>query len=311
MLNKNYIDIDKFSLLKMPSFDSNKKLNQEFNLIVSEDDKLKSKIFLQPTKLKHLKKPINLFPMFDENSTDRNEIYKLYIDMEYIELNDYLINLSPIIIDIRNRTEFDFDDINHTYPLDIDRNTLFTNGWFYIYMGLDSNNEIDIKISKTAPYRYGKSSSESYYYSGDPLYIYENSIWYRAIGVFHYGLSTLSSESGQAIYPDSYIKNDYVIIPKTFFYTNTNSNYAIIDLYDFLPKITYSTKVSSFKQYMQPLNREDLIVSSGYHFSHNTENSGYTRGITNEMILWNGKITFRASTSGASGGLFCYGFKII
>lgn len=312
MINKNYIDIENFSILKMPSFDKNSKLNQEFTLIVSENNKLKSKIFLQPTKLKHLKKPVNIFPVFDDNSTDRNNIYKLYIDIGYIELNNYLINLSPIIIDIRNRDEFDFNDpLNHLYPLDRAKDVLYSNGWFYIYMGLDTNNEIDIKISKTDPYRYGKTSTESYFYSGDPLYIYEDNIWYRAIGCFAYGYHHFSLESGQSIYPEFFIKSDYVVTPQVTLYKSTNANYVIRDLYDFVPKITYSVKIGSYRQYMQPLNREDLSVFGGYHYHGHGNNSGYNIGITNDMILFDGRIKSRATKSGTSSVLRCYGFKII
>ncbi len=312
MINKNFIDLQNLSIRELEDFEKNNDLKQEFNLLYVDIDKIKSKLFLQLTKLKHIKAPVNQFPAYIDTIPADSEIKHLYIDMKYIELNNYLINLSPIIIDITNTDKHKFID-DTDYPTDRNTNTVYPNGWFYVYMGLNSNNELDIKISNQTPYRYGENESTPFYKgSNDPLYIYKNNIWYRCVSCFHYGRSNHMDYGQAMICKQSYIKNNLVCNNIINIGSNSTTTYIQINMINFLPANLITIYLHCYRNYVVTYDENGVMVFGGWMFHGTAQNTGATYYVEREQLIHNNdyKIGFRATTSGRNSAVYISNFTI-
>ena len=283
-IHNNFIDGEKFSIFNLSDF-QNGSHNSEFNIIKCEGDILKSKLIIQPTKLKHMKSPINQSPAFLNPEDETSDIcYHLYIECKYIELNGYLLNLSPMILDVRDKNLYKFPDDND-YCSDRQLSFVYPSSNFYIYFGLTEDKELDIKISNEEPYRYNGSPSEDYMEGNDPLYLFKNNIWYRCVSSMMYGSSSTIPTNGAININRGHIIGDYVYIGNHTIFTTTNTSYVNYDLSNTIPKNAYRIQCHTYgPSYCLPLNHYDgstnCLYKSNSERSNASRYGGYDRFLT-------------------------------
>lgn len=308
-INSNYVKTEDFSIRNLEEFEDENLTQVE--ILYTESGKIKAKPFVKKTKLKHYKSPINQYPAYiGDKPNSGDSINHIYLDIKAIELNNYLLNFSrPFILDIRDRDLHMFTG-DTDYISDRDDDIQVTNGWFYIYFGLTSENKLDIKISSEEPYRYNGQSEVrdvDYYFGNDPLYIYKNSIWYRCVSCVHMGTSDLFNDVNYyGIYPKMTVIDNKARFDAINLLITSNTNYQTIDISSFLPKNIITLKLFNYRGYLYSIDRENEIVYGTYTFCYSDSNLNFVT--MDEIIPHELKFEFRSH--GGNAIVYTEGFTI-